>query len=176
MGSDNRKHCLNKYSENMSDNHTKPTIAQRIGEFLILTIFLVFDILEFWNRNHLITIFLAGIGILALGLLDGILLPQRPWRIISIVAFLTVLGALIDLIAPAIPPPEPWRGWLQPANEPTPENACSPLPGAKKRLTVLLGDSAFADTIETLAQTGGRFTPLSICGRPALFVEGDRAA
>jgi hypothetical protein len=91
-------------------------------------------------------------------------------RVVGVVAFLFAAAGGAYLMIGPIPPPEPWRGWLQPADEPTPPNACDRWP-IEKEMTVLLGNAAFFVTKNFLATRQDRFVPLSICGTAAMTVE-----
>ncbi len=55
----------------MSDPNSAPSIGKRVGEFLILGLYLVVDIEEIWPKSHFWALIAALVGVLALLLLDG---------------------------------------------------------------------------------------------------------
>lgn len=55
----------------MSDHQSSPSLGKRIGEVLILAIYLAVDVSEVWPKSHFWALVLAFAGVLALSLLDG---------------------------------------------------------------------------------------------------------
>jgi hypothetical protein len=47
-----RQYHANKYAKNMSNNNLEPSVGKRIGEFLILSIYLMIDVYEVWPKSH----------------------------------------------------------------------------------------------------------------------------
>jgi hypothetical protein len=147
----NRQNNTKANTKNMSNDGGKPSVGKRGGEFLILAIYLFGDVWEFWNINHVLCLFLAGIGIFALIWYDDAL-NHRQLTILA--AVLVVVAVGIDWVTPPIPaPPEAEvLGTLQPGNRPTPANGCDhpfrpdvpPLPS--NALKILIGDNAFVRT------------------------------
>src|ERR1700722_5938344 len=108
----------------MSNNDEKSSIRKRIGEFMILAIYLFGDVLGFWNwdKYHVLCLFIAVFGIIALLLLDG----GFSYRQIAMVAGLSVLGSIVISFALGpVPEPHPVEitGVLRPGAFPTPANA-----------------------------------------------------
>jgi hypothetical protein len=80
-----------------------------------------------------------------------------------------VLNILAKMIPNAHSDIEPWRGWLQPANEPTPPNACDRIiPVGKDTMVVIFDDEAGAFIGRS---SGGKSTVLSFLGCPVLSME-----
>jgi hypothetical protein len=116
-----------------------PKWITRIAEIVLYGVFIFVDIHDIWPQSHELAILLGIIGTIAL------LFLQVPvtWAAISSAAVIAV-GFVVYCIAGSTPPPEPWQGWLQPANEPTPPNACDGLPvHFEGAITVLIAGSAF---------------------------------
>jgi hypothetical protein len=143
----------------MSDHQTILRIGKRIGEFLILGLYLAIDVVEIWHKSHFWTLVVAVIGGVALILLDG----GFSWRQITVMTALSVVGcAMIYLVAPPILPEETeTHGWLLPANDPTPTSYCGEMGG----LTVIAGQNAFVSTMS------GKFVALIVDSCPVLCVD-----
>ena len=138
---------------------------RRIGEAVALALYFIVDAFEIWPTYHGFALLSAVAGISAILYAEC---PTRSWLWLS--GGMAICGGIAYLIVGPSLPPEPWRGWLQPANEPTPSNVCDELPMSKDAITVLLGDSAFFASKQFLA--GRRsFVPLSTSCGPALVVE-----
>jgi hypothetical protein len=97
----------------------------------------IIDFVFLWPENHLLAFLALGAGASLLAIYELTVIGIKPLWIASIVAAIFVAVGVANFVAPSIPPPEPWRGWLQPANEPTPVNGCtnppSPPPGTPPR-------------------------------------------
>lgn len=98
-------------------------------------------------------------------------------QLVITAVILLALVLTIDLIAPPIPAPEPWRGWLRPANDPTPHNPCDnperppanfPLP--KNYMTVIVGNYAFGVTKQLIDKRNGTFAPFTACNTEPLTI------
>jgi hypothetical protein len=117
-----RQYHPDKYPKNMSNNHSEPSVGKRIGEFLILSIYLVIDVEEVWPKSHFFALLAAAGGVLALLLLDGGISKKRSAIIMAIAV---VVSAAIYLIAPpASAPTVIVSGELLPGGEPIARNAC----------------------------------------------------
>jgi hypothetical protein len=124
IGGGHRQHYAKKDSKKMSNHDSAPSsIGKRVGEFLILAIYLAIDAVELWHRSHFWSLVAALAGVIALLLLDGGF-TRKQIGISAVVAIMACVA--IYLTAPLEPPEETEiHGWLQPANEPIPkENAC----------------------------------------------------
>jgi hypothetical protein len=55
----------------MSHDHSKPSIGKRIGEVLILGLYLAVDAFEVWPHSRVFALVSVPIGVAALLLLDG---------------------------------------------------------------------------------------------------------
>jgi hypothetical protein len=98
-----------------------PRNRKRLGEFLILLIYLVIEGYGLWSVSHFWALTAGIAGFVALLFLDG----EFSGKQILSYASAALAGCLvIYFFAPPIPAEEPWRGWLQAATEPTPENGC----------------------------------------------------
>jgi hypothetical protein len=95
--------------------------SKKILWLLVYVLWIVGDIEVAWgwDRRHLIFLGIALFGTVCVSFAE---LAPRQATISSAVAVLVSL--FVFMFAPPIVPPEPWRGWLQPANDPTPENGC----------------------------------------------------
>jgi class 3 adenylate cyclase len=164
----------------------KPSIAvlpfqnKNVKKTLWLIVYLIWmvgDVEGFWDKSRSLCLILGVVGAccLAFAELDDIKWASL-WSVAAVIIGIGIYGRVPNEImkpphyeppvvsAPVtpIPPPAPWRGWLQPANEATPPNACDSFPGVKD-IIVLLGDSAFSASNEFIA--GKHFTPFSTpCG------------
>jgi hypothetical protein len=96
------------------------TIRKRIGEALILTVYVVFDFRDEWPKNHIFALTLAVIAFSSILLIE---FRCKIWAIAT--TMLIVIAAVILLAAPPVVPEETeYHGWLVPANDPTPPNKC----------------------------------------------------
>jgi hypothetical protein len=71
MCSDECQHDTKENSHEMSDDHSKASVGKRVGEALILALYLVIDAFEIWPHSHLFALASIPLGVLALMLLDG---------------------------------------------------------------------------------------------------------
>ena len=157
----------------MSDNSNKPGIGKRSGEFLLYAIFVVCDAWGFWGESHVLCLAVAWVGFLGLLLYDGM-----PWdRMRFQLAAGLVACEVIYNIAPATLPAESdTHGWLSPADDPTPENACTHDPWGPlvpSDAMVFIAGTNGAWTVEP-----GKSTVLKIDGTPFISAErnGSRLA
>jgi hypothetical protein len=123
MTGDNTKNDAEKSSEKESEDHSEHSVGKRIGEFLILALYLAIDAFEIWPHSHLFAVASIPVGVLALMLLDGGF-STKKMAIAS--AVVTALCAALYFSAPEEVRPETENhGWLEPANEPFPsDNSC----------------------------------------------------
>jgi hypothetical protein len=108
----------------MNNNNSSPSIGKRIGEFLILALYLAVDAFEIWHRSHLGALFAAFVGVVALLLLDG-----RFSRRKIIVFAGTVAAACLAIyfVVPAEPAPPEIEvvGTLRPGNDGSVPDRCA---------------------------------------------------
>jgi hypothetical protein len=108
----------------MSDNHGSPSIGKRVGEFMILALYLTVDGVEIWHRSHFWALLLAFLGLLALMLLDG---GFSKRQYISILGIALISCIALYSIAPVEIAPEAQVTFkLLPGDEPTPDTGCNP--------------------------------------------------
>lgn len=135
-------------------------IGKRIGEFIVLAIYLAVDAFDIWPRSHLGCLVIAVLGLIGLLLLDG---GFSGKSIVIIGAAATVASIAIFFIVPTIgarPDDQPIAqdrhapeveviGTLQPNAEPTPSNRC-PAATSPDAWKIMFGDSAvqFAEPVE----------------------------
>jgi hypothetical protein len=118
------QHNANEDPQKMSDHQGPPNIGKRVGEFLILGIYLVIDVVELWHITHLGTLAAAFVGVIALLLLDG----GFSRRQIAAIGGFTVVAcvALYFFAPPELREETENHGWLEPARDPLPnDNACT---------------------------------------------------
>lgn len=106
------------------------TISKRIGEALILGVYLVVDVLDVWPKSHVLCLSLAFCGIVGIFLIDGMLEDEFPTkRTIVIVALASIASIVVYFVAPLFSEPIgeiELIGSLQPGNDPTPSIPCDP--------------------------------------------------
>jgi hypothetical protein len=108
----------------MSNDHSETSIKKRVGEFLILALYLAIDAYEIWPHSHIVALALVPVGVVALLLLDGGVSTKRTCQTGAI----TILACVgIYFSAPPILPEETdTHGWFEPAGDPFPsDNACT---------------------------------------------------
>src|SRR5262249_40493983 len=100
-----------------------PEWRKRVGELLILLIYLLLEAFGIWPLSHFWALVTGVAGIVALLLFDGALTIAR---ISGASGVLVVIAAMIYWFAgPNLPEETPEHGWLLPANDPTPPNGCT---------------------------------------------------
>ena len=98
-------------------------MQKRVGEFLILGLYLAIDAAEVWHRSHFWALFAAFIGIVALLLLDGGLYKTANNR--NFGTGRNRVHRRLFCCAARIAEETELHGWLEPANEPFPQDfAC----------------------------------------------------
>jgi hypothetical protein len=93
----------------------KAITSKRIGEALILSVYLVVDALDVWPKSHVLCLFLVVVGVTGLVLVDGILEQQLPLKRIGLTAAISatacfvVYGATLFVAEPPVvaPPAAP---------------------------------------------------------------------
>lgn len=108
-------------------------------ELFLTLVFLVFEFYFGWPSSHLFT------WIMAVCTVVGALLFVFPWIFgLPTALFVLLLGLAITYFLPPMPPAESeTHGWLIPANEPTPPNACSNFgPVPDDALLIVVGSEA----------------------------------
>ncbi len=121
--------------------------SRHLFEITLCFAFLFFDLRDFWPAHHFWSICAAVVFI------DAFLLIEIPLRVGAFAAVVVLIAGMIAYkIAGPTPPtplPAPIVGWLQPADEPTPKNACDAIPNNMRPSIsdlVILGDTVFAPT------------------------------
>jgi hypothetical protein len=121
-------------------NWRPPVSTRHYVEIAILAGYIIFDGYGVFPSNHFV-------GILSVVLLVWILLfPEMViWRWLTFTGVSAVLSALLYLYVGPTPPPPPIIGWLQPANDPIPDNGCGTNLDREGKHAVLLlvGDSGY---------------------------------
>jgi len=99
---------------------TSPSTRHYV-EVAVLVGYIIFDGYGVFPTNHFI-------GIFSVVLLVWILLfPEMVvWRWITFIIVSAVLSTSLYIYLGPTPPAPPLIGWLQPANDPTPDNGCGP--------------------------------------------------
>lgn len=157
--------CDGRDSEanNQAEHERGEKIRKRIGEALILLIYLLFDFRDEWPKSHALALIAGVIGICAIALME---MTWRRWSIFAIAA--TVIAAIVFAAAPAeVPEETAYHGWLLPAADPFPDdNTCTPK-GTKQNI----------DWVDVLLSRGGvvthadNLTVLQIGERPVIRME-----
>src|SRR5271168_2042138 len=128
----------------MSGDHTEPSIKKRLGEFLILGLYLVLDLVHIWPTHHFYALVAAFVGFAALLLLDG---GFSTKQIVATLACVGVGCVVIYFGAAATERPDETEiiGTLQPSNDATPPNGCDNWPGTvtPDEIKVLIGTNVF---------------------------------
>jgi hypothetical protein len=106
----------------MSNNHSEPSVGKRIGELLILSIYLIIDVEEVWPKSHFFALLAAVAGVLALLLLGGGISKKRSAVIMAIA--IVASAAIYLIVPPAHAPTVIVSGELLPGSEPIAQNAC----------------------------------------------------
>lgn len=75
----------------MSNNNSAPSLRKRVGEFLILAIYLAIDVYDVWPKSHLWALLAAFAGILALLLLDGGISVRHIWFVSAVTVVICVV-------------------------------------------------------------------------------------
>jgi hypothetical protein len=120
MAGGDAKELFPQDAEKMSDHQSAPKFGKRVGEFLILGLYLAVDAAELWHRSHFWALFAAWFGVLALLLLDGGFSRKAMGVIASTAA---IFCAVVYFVAPPeLSEETETHGILLPASEPTPRN------------------------------------------------------
>jgi hypothetical protein len=102
-------------------------------------LYLVVDATEIWPRSHLFALVTAVVGVLALLLLDGGVSTKRAFIITA--ATSAACTALYLFAPPILPDETEIHGWLFPATEPSPANACDLMQKPQNALLFVLGSN-----------------------------------
>jgi hypothetical protein len=142
-------------------------IRKRIGEALILTIYVVFDFRDEWPKNHVSALILGVIAVSSILLIE---LPWKKWAMTT--AALVISAAIVWSVAPPVLPGETVNsGLLIPADDATPKTACTPntpkndATGAGWFFVTIAGGGVF-----TVTPTD-RLIAISVDGRPTVVIE-----
>jgi hypothetical protein len=112
----------NQQPDNDTAHKRDETIRKRIGEALILTVYVVFDFRDEWPKNHISALILGVIAISSILLIE---LRWKKWAVVTIVLVITA-AIILRLSPPVLPEETDYHGWLLPANDPVPKTACTP--------------------------------------------------
>lgn len=124
MTCDNAEHNAQESPAQESDNRSKHDVGQRIGEALILSLYLVIDAFEVWPHHPLLAAAAVPIGVLALLLLDGGFSKKRVAAVTAVATVLAVIAYFV--MPPELPVETDTHGWLESAGESLPaDNACT---------------------------------------------------
>jgi hypothetical protein len=124
MSGDDAQHDAEESPAHKGDDPGKHGVGKRVGEFLILALYLAIDAFEIWPHSHLFAVASIPVGVLALMLLDGGFSKKRMAIATGVVM---VLCAALYFISPApLREETETHGWLEPASDPLPvDNACT---------------------------------------------------
>jgi hypothetical protein len=140
-------------------------IRRRIGEGVALVLYFIIDAYEVWPQSHSIALLAAVIGASAVLFAEW---SFKPWLISTCILFMAAITTY--LISGPIPPPEPWQGWLQAANEPTPPNGCTQTPPAPDitpdSLILVAGGNGI-----TYGAANGKYNAVLIGNCPSLILD-----
>ena len=143
------------------------TIGKRIGEALILGVFLVVDVIDQWPKSHFTCLLLAVFGITGLVLLDGLFEKELPIKRTLLTASITTAACtIIYFTAPYLaesPRETEVIGTLLPGSDPDPKNTC-PNTTSPDAWKIMIGTAAyqFAEPIDFPFLAVGKCAVLSI--------------
>lgn len=163
-------HTSDKPNENPKHEHHNWMHKHRksIAEGIVLSLYFWWDAHAIWPDSHSQALLAGVVGI------SAVLLIELSWtRWIVATSALGIIAIIFYLIVGPTPPPAPWRGWLQPASEPSPPNACDKMPLGDDAITVIVGSSAYKVNTNFLNQARDKripLVPLAISSCPALSV------
>jgi hypothetical protein len=112
------------------------------------TVFMtVVDFMFFWSEGHLAALIILATGFSLIAIYELRARKARAkWIILLVIGFYAVAAITYCMIGPIRTPDIEVTGSLQPGNEPTPTNACSPAQAVMgfphDALTFLVGDNA----------------------------------
>jgi hypothetical protein len=139
------------------------SVGKRIGEFLILGLYLVIDAVHLWPHSHFFALLAAIVGLIALLLLDGGFSKKQ----IAVLTSTMCAGCIaVYFFAPAEAVPEiEISGTLLPGSEPTPRNSCERSSLPADTLRILIGTNTMALT------QSGKITAIQIGSCNVLSME-----
>jgi hypothetical protein len=131
MAGDNTEHDAEKAPEKKNEDHSKHSIGARIGEFLILGLYLVIDAVEIWPHHPVLALVASPIGTIALLLIFGGI-STKSIAITGVAA--SAMCVVIYFAVPADRVQETQITFkLLPSDEATPDTGCSPSASPKDR-------------------------------------------
>jgi hypothetical protein len=147
------------------DDHSKHSVGQRIGEALILGLYLLIDAFEVWPRHPLLAAIAIPVGVLALLLLDGGFSKKRVAMATAVAGCLAVVAFFV--VPKELPAETENHGTLIAAYDSAPSNGCasSNIPIPDNAILFVAGTNAAWTTSE------GRSLVLKVGSTNALFVE-----
>ncbi len=165
MSSDDSEHEPENHAEDERHQWMNRDVRRLLGEFVLLGLFVVFDVIEVWPTNHILALLGGVTGVSALAFME---LSTSLWVACSAAA---VLGAFaIFVYAPApipfLPPETEIHGWITPANDPTPHNGCGTAVPADGLLMVF-------GTNGVIGTGNGRLVPGRVGSCPILTLTRD---
>lgn len=141
--------CGDKTNEN-SEQHsqdkwydhkpTKLTIA--IATLIIYSLFVIVDAHDIWPWSRITALSVGVPATIAVLYAEAFATDAISFRAFLVCSAVVICGGPVIYFAipqPASEAPQPTIGWLQPANEPTPDNGCGSVPVP----ILVLGDTGF---------------------------------
>lgn len=138
-------------------------IRKRIGEALILTVYVVFDLRDEWPKNHISALILGVIAI------SSILLMELRWKkwAVATTALVIIAAIILRVAHPVLLEETESHGWLLPANDSTPPNGCDRDPIPADAVLFIAGTNAAWTTAQ------GKSDVFKLGGIDTLSVERD---
>jgi hypothetical protein len=124
------------------------SIGKRLGEALILSVYLAVDVLDVWPKSHVGCLVIAFLGVLGIVLFDGMFEDAFPLKRVVAIGSITVIACVIVYFAAphfSLETPEvEVIGTLHPGNDPTPPlpKPCAGAAPDSNTTIVFLGSNA----------------------------------
>jgi hypothetical protein len=163
MCSNHREHHTSQNPQEINkDNHSR-SVAYRIAEFGLYTIFVLGDVHAFWGDHRILALVVAVIGLGFLLIIDKGFSPKTITRTLIGASILAI--AMYFIVPKEVRPEIEVSGSLIPGSEPTPRNAGDRSPFPADAMRILIGDNAGVRT------KPGKFTAVQIGNCPVLSME-----
>lgn len=132
----------NNPPENKRNENRRPgDLQRRIAEALVLALYFVFEFPSAFQESHARAFVQVFFGVCAVLLIE---LTLTIWAITSALVFVLLATAYLYLgPTPPPPPPKPTIGWLQPANDPMPDNGCVTHLDKRDVALLIVGDTGY---------------------------------